>query len=142
MINIKPMTIADYEDVIELWQATEGIHLSRSDTREGIARYLERNPEMSFVARTEEGKLAGAALCGHDGRRGYLHHLAVHTDCRGMGIGRQLSDRCIAALRAAGIHKCHLFVIRRNLSGKAFWQQTGWEERTDLVIMSKELNVA
>jgi N-acetylglutamate synthase len=139
MITVRPMTMADYEDVIELWKATDGIHLSRSDSREAIAFYLERNPEMSFVARTEDGKLAGAALCGHDGRRGYLHHMAVRTDCRGMGIGRQLSEHCMAALRAVGINKCHLFVVRRNVSGKAFWQQTGWAERTDIIIMSKEL---
>ncbi len=139
MITVRPMTIEDYDDVVELWQSMEYIHLSRSDTREGIAAYLDRNPGMSFVARTEDGTLAGAALCGHDGRRGYLHHMAVRDDCRGMGIGRELSERCMEALRAAGIVKCHLFVIRRNVTGKAFWDQTGWSERSDLIIMSKEL---
>ncbi len=140
MITIRPMTIDDYDEVVELWQSTEYIHLSRSDTREGIAAYLERNPGMSFVARTEDGTLAGAALCGHDGRRGYLHHMAVRDECRGMGIGHELSDRCMEALRKAGILKCHLFVVRRNIPGKAFWEQTGWSERSDLIIMSKELS--
>ncbi len=139
MITIRPMTIDDYDEVVELWQSTEYIHLSRSDTREGIAAYLVRNPGMSFVARSEDGQLAGAALCGHDGRRGYLHHMAVRDECRGMGIGHELGDRCMEALRKAGIVKCHLFVIRRNVTGKAFWDQTGWSERSDLIIMSKEL---
>jgi putative acetyltransferase len=139
MITIRGMTIADYEDVVALWQTTDGVQLSAADTREAIAAYLERNQGMSFVAHNENGELVGAALCGHDGRRGYLHHMAVRVDCRGLGLGRQISELCMEALRAEGIYKCHLFVTRRNVSGKAFWDQTGWAERTDLIIMSKEL---
>ncbi len=140
MIEIREMTIADYDDAIALWRATEGMGLSAADSREAIARYLARNPGMCFVARCEDGFLSGAVLCGHDGRRGYLHHLAVHTACRGHGLGRQLAERCLSALRAEGIDKCHLFVKRDNQSGQAFWQQTGWYERVDLVLMSKDID--
>jgi ribosomal protein S18 acetylase RimI-like enzyme len=155
MIEIREMTIADYDDAIALWQTTEGMGLSAADTREAIARYLARNPGMSFVARGEDGSLAGAVLCGHDGRRGYLHHLAVHTACRGQGLGSQLAGHCLAALRAEarpesagailaalqaeGIDKCHLFVKRDNPSGQSFWEKTGWYERTDLVLMSIDI---
>ncbi len=139
MIEIREMTPADYDDAITLWKATEGIGLSAADSAEAIAGYLARNPGMSFVARAEDRTLAGAVLCGHDGRRGYLHHLAVRADCRGQGLGRRLSERCLAALRAAGIDKCHLFVKSDNPAGEAFWEKTGWYERTDLVLMSIDI---
>ena len=138
MIEIRAMTIADYDDALALWQAIEGLGLSAADSREAITRYLARNPGLSFVAHADTGELVGAVLCGHDGRRGYLHHLAVRPDCRGHGLGRDLAGHCLAALRAEGIDKCHLFVKRSNTAGQAFWQQTGWTERS-LVLMSKDI---
>jgi putative acetyltransferase len=133
------MTIADYDDVIALWQVTEGVGLSEADSRPAIERYLERNPAMSFIARGPDGALAGAVLCGHDGRRGFLHHLAVRAGSRGQGIGTTLVQHCLAALRAAGIDKCHLFVFHQNETGKAFWSKIGWNERKTLFIMSKDI---
>jgi ribosomal protein S18 acetylase RimI-like enzyme len=76
-------------------------------------------------------------MCGCDGRRGYLHHLAVRTDQRGQGIGRQLVEECMAALRAIKIDKVHIFVIKGNESGKVFWRTAGWQERDDLTVMSR-----
>ncbi len=137
-ITLQAFEIDDYEDAFALWQVTEGIGLSEADSREAIARYLARNPGLSFVARAEDGTLVGAVLCGHDGRRGYLHHLAVRTSCRGRGLGRELVDRCLAALRAEGIDKCHLFVKRSNPSGLEFWKKIGWSERS-LIMMSKDV---
>lgn len=138
--NIRAMTIDDYDAVIALWQATEGMGLSAADSREAIARYLDRNPGMSAVAIDASGVIAGAVLCGHDGRRGYLHHLAVRAECRGQGLGRGLVDTVLEALREAGIDKCHLFVYKTNSTGRAFWEATGWEERTTLVLMSKDVS--
>ena len=137
-MTIQAMTIADYEEALALWQATEGLGLSAADSREAIARYLARNPGLSFVARSEAGELVGAVLCGHDGRRGYLHHLAVRPDCRGQGLGRELCARCLAALRAEGIDKCHLFVRRANVAGQSFYQRSGWTER-NLIVMSRDI---
>lgn len=138
-VEVRELTLDDYEEVIALWRATEGVGLSAADTRESIARYLARNPGMSFVARTEDGRLVGAVLCGHDGRRGYLHHLAVNPGWRGQGIGRKLVENCMNVLQADGIGKCHLFVYNANEIGRAFWTRTGWVERTNLLIMSKDL---
>ncbi len=135
---ITPMTIADYDEVIALWQSTPGIGLSDADSREGIQRYLESNPRMSFVARSG-GKLVGAALCGHDGRRGYLHHLAVHPDHRKSGTGRLLSERCLTALKNEGITRCHIFVYANNTVGLAFWNKLGWYERTEMKLMSFDI---
>lgn len=135
---IEPLTIADYDEVIGLWRRCEGIGLSDADSRENIATYLARNPGMSFLARAD-GLLAGAVLCGHDGRRGYLHHLAVDARFRRLGLGRRLADRCLAALAAAGIRKCHLFVLEGNEDGLVFWKSAGWQRRTGIAIHSIEI---
>jgi ribosomal protein S18 acetylase RimI-like enzyme len=135
-INYRIMTLEDYVEVLTLWQSTPGIGLSDADSREGIAKFLDANPGRCFVALDGE-MLVGAVMCGCDGRRGYLHHLAVRQDCRGQGIGRQLVEECMAALRAIGIAKAHIFVIKSNESGKVFWRNAGWQERDDLTVMSR-----
>ena len=107
-INIRPMTADDYDEVADLWRNTEGIGLDEHvDAREGIAGYLARHPGLSFVAR-QEGRIVGAVLCGHDGRRGYLHHLAVAAAWRRKGIGRALVEACLTGLGSVGIPKCKI----------------------------------
>ena len=137
-ILIEPMTIAHYDEVIALWKKSENVGLSSADQREKIEAYLVRNPGMSFVAK-ENGVIVGAALCGHDGRRGYLHHLAVAESYQKRGVGKKLFEKCAESLRGEGIEKCHLFVFHRNKEGKAFWEKIGWRPRTDLQVMSEEL---
>lgn len=137
-LEISPFTIADYEEAYALWSVTPGIGLSSVDAREAIQFYLDENPGISHVAR-ENGRLVGAVLCGSDRRRGYLHHLAVASDCRGKNIGRKLVDHCLKALRRQGIVKCHIFVYRDNTDGFAFWEKIGWYRRNDLDIMSIDM---
>lgn len=135
-MKIRKMVIADFDEVVALWRKTRGIGLHDDvDSREGIKRYLRRNPGLSFVAR-QGPQLLGAVLCGHDGRRGYLHHLAVAENARGQGVGRTLVERALSALRKIGIGKCHIFVFAGNHSGRAFWKKIKWTRRTDLEIMS------
>ena len=132
------MTLDDYPEVLALWQSSEGVGLSSADSREGIARFLERNPGLAFVARDPEG-LAGAVMVGDDGRRGYLYHLAVSPRCQRQGIGRALVERCLEGLRQRGIEKCHIFVYHANLEGQAFWKRAGFAARPDLIIMSHSI---
>lgn len=135
---IAEFSMGDYDEAIALWQRTEGIGLSSADTRERIAIYLERNPGLSFVA-WAGGELIGAVLCGHDGRRGYLHHLAVAKEWRGKGVGRALTSASLAGLKALDIDKCHLFVYSDNQAGREFWTHEGWKERHDLMLVSKDI---
>ena len=135
-IAIREMTIQDYGQVLALWRTSEGVGLSDADSEESIARYLGRNPGLSFVARDGE-HLVGAVLCGHDGRRGYIHHLAVSESHRRRGLGRALVERCLFALRRAGIDKCHLFVFADNQDTIAFWKSIGWTQRVELIMMSE-----
>lgn len=134
----RPMTAEDYEAAYLLWENTAGMNLSEADSREEILHYLERNPGLSLVCVTDEGALAGTVLCGHDGRRGYLYHAAIHEDCRGKGIGRELVSRCLDGLRKAGIGKCHLMVIEDNELGRSFWSGIGWQERDGIVLFSQK----
>ena len=133
---IKEMSIDQYDQILALWQASNGVGLSEADSRAGIAGFLERNPGFSFVAFDGE-ELVGVVLCGHDGRRGYIHHLAVSHSHRRQGIGRALVVQCLAALERAGIGKCHIFVFRENKAALAFWQSAGWVDRVDLTMLSQ-----
>jgi ribosomal protein S18 acetylase RimI-like enzyme len=136
--EIANMTIADYEEAVGLWRRTENVGLNDADSRESIDSFLRHNAGLSFVAR-RDGRLVGAVLCGTDGRRGLLHHLAVDADHRGRGIGRALVERCLAALKSSGIEKCHIYVYADNAHGRAFWKQMGWYPRDDLLMMSFDI---
>ncbi len=140
MIHIREFTMQDYPVAIELWRAAEGVSVGASDTPERIERYLRRNPGLSFVA-YDGNRLVGAVLCGHDGRRGFLNHLAVSSDYRRTGIGSRLASLCLERLRACDITRCHLFVQKENTAAVAFWSRIGWRERTDLVMMSRDLDL-
>lgn len=133
----REMTIGDYEASYALWAATEGMVLSHSDSREEIARYLERNPGCSFVC-VGGDKLLGTLLGGHDGRRGFLYHVAVAPDRRGSGIGGRLVKLGLAKLREAGVFKCHLFVLEDNETGSGFWARSGWEKRDGILLFSAD----
>ena len=138
---IRAMTIADYDAVLRLWQDTEGVGLNESDARENTASFLARNPGLSRVAALGT-EMVGAVLCGHDGRRGYLHHLAVAQPHRRQGLGRRLVDACLADLKRHGILKCNIFLFADNAAGEAFWIHHGWSRRPDLQVMQKSLAVA
>jgi ribosomal protein S18 acetylase RimI-like enzyme len=131
-------TMDHYDAAYALWGASEGIGLSQADERQNIARYLERNPGQSFVA-LEGGTMLGAVLCGNDGRRAFIHHLAVAAAARRRGVGRALVERCLAVQAGLGMRKCHIFVVAANEEGKAFWRRAGWDERTTLVVMSHDV---
>jgi len=135
-IEIREFEITDHDAAIALWRNADGVTMRDADSREAIAVYLERNRGLSFVA-VDAGRLIGAALCGTDGRRGYLNHVAVANDRRRAGIGRRLAERCFAELEARGIQKCHLMVVSTNTAAKTFWASVGWAERPDVILMSR-----
>ena len=129
-MTIRVMTIDDYPAVYALWDSLPGVglHPEGEDSYEGMAYYLRRNPETCFVAE-EGGALIGAVLCGNDGRRGYINHLAVAREHQGRGLGRALVNACLAALRAENIQKAGLMIYGDNVVGKAFWEAMGFAPR-------------
>lgn len=132
MLTIRPMSIADYDLVIELMKQTPGVTFRDADSRENTARYLERNPNLSFVA-TVGSAVVGCIMSGHDGRRGYLQHLLVLPNFRRRGISSALVHRCLAGLEALGIKKSHIDVLKTNESGASYWEHMGWQLRTDIL---------
>jgi putative acetyltransferase len=130
-ISIRAFRISDYDRVHTIWIDAEGVGLNESDNRKAIGLYLKRNPGLSQVA-VSGNRVVGIVLCGHDGRRGYLHHLAVTRKWRRRGIRRALVATCLAGLRKEGIPKCNLFVYATNKPGKTFWRRLGWDVRSDL----------
>ena len=135
MLQIRALEIADYPEVRELWEASDGVGLSDSDSAQNTARFLARNPGLSLAA-VDGAKLVGCVLCGHDGRRGFIHHLVVEATHRRQGVGRALVEHAVRGLREAGIHKCHLLVFNENAAGRAFWKKLGAEQRLTLSTFS------
>jgi ribosomal protein S18 acetylase RimI-like enzyme len=124
-MTIRVMTLADYPAVYALWASLPGIGLHEpEDSYEGMAYYLRRNPDTCFVAE-DGGALIGAVLCGNDGRRGYINHLAVAAEHQGRGLGRSLVNACRAAMRSEGIPMCSFVTFRDNEAGNAFWDAIG-----------------
>ena len=123
--TIRPMNIEDYPLLRTLWEEAEGLSLEESDSEEAIGIYLKRNRRLCFVACDGEN-IIGTILCGHDGRRGILRHLAVRGNYRKAGIARALINCSLSALGKDGIEKCNVFVLDTNVEGRRFWQHMGW----------------
>lgn len=129
---IRVMTMKDYDDVYALWSKIKGFAMrSIDDSAVGVERFLRRNPNTSVVA-IEDGKIVGAILCGHDGRRGCLYHVCVDPDYRLRGIGKEMVVHCMNALKDEGISKVSLIAFSANDIGNAFWNTIGWTRRMDL----------
>lgn len=139
-VNYRHLTIQDFKEVTSLWQNTENIGLSQADSYENIAKYLERNPGLSFIALVNN-KITGTVLCGHDGRRGSIYHLAVSPQYRGFGIGKELVKLSLKGLAQVQIERCHIHVYAENQSGLAFWKNGGWFLRPELELLSIDIAV-
>lgn len=138
-MQIRKMTITDYDEIYSRWLSCAGMGLnSLDDTKDGIARFLERNPETCFVALVD-GSIVGAIMVGTDGRRGYIYHTAVHPDYRKRGIAKALVDRALSAVENLGINKVALVVFGRNKDGNEFWEKMGFTTREDIVYRNKTL---
>ena len=139
---VKQVTIDDYDAIYELWNGSEQSRRalnSVDDTREGIERYLNRNPNTCFVAVMDD-RIIGVILTGHDGRRAIIHHMCVHPDYRRMGIAAHLVSLAEEALKKEGIQKIFGLVFKDNESANAFWEQQGYSLRTNLNYRNKSLN--
>ena len=138
LLDYRLMTIDDYEEVYDLWiKCGNGLN-NKDDSREGIEKYLKRNPSTSYVA-VLDGNVVGCILCGHDGRRGIIQHTCVSSDCRRMGIGKELVNLAIDALLREGINKVLLVAFKKNEGGNAFWESQGFTLREDLNYRNKAL---
>jgi ribosomal protein S18 acetylase RimI-like enzyme len=130
-MEIIEYTIDRYDDVMALMQQTPGVSVRSADSKEATERYLARNPGLNFLA-VDRRTIIGCAMCGHDGRRGYLQHVIVAVSYRGKGIANALVERCLARLESLGIVKTHLDVFVTNDVANRYWTRRGWEKREDI----------
>ncbi len=137
-IEILPMAVDDLEDVTVLWNATEGVGMNESDGPKQLRGFLDRNPELSLIAR-DGSRLIGAVLCGHDGRRGFLYHLAVLPEYRNRGLGRAMVDRCLTSLTKLGLLRCNILIYVDNHVGEQFWKKAGWFDRSELKLLQRDI---
>ena len=139
MIEYRIMDISDYEQVYRLWLSCAGMGLNNlDDSKDGIKRFLDRNPDTCFVA-LEQEKIIGVIITGNDGRRGYIYHTAVDPEQRHRGIATRLVNEAMGALKALGINKTALVVFSKNEGGNAFWEKSGFTLREDLVYRNKTI---
>jgi len=131
LLQIRTMTIDDYDAASRLMNQTPGVSVREADSRESVVRYLDRNPGLSFVACLDD-TLVGCVMSGHDGRRGYLQHLLVLPEHRRQGIASTLVKHCLDALGDLGIQKSHIDVLKTNSTAASYWMGQGWKLRTDI----------
>ena len=137
-IQTREFRIEDYDAAVELWNRVEGLDVAEGDDRETIGRFLQRNPGLSRIV-TDGAKLIGAVLCGHDGRRGYVYHLAVDPEYHGRRIGRRLIEECLAGLQRAGLERANILVAKDNPRGLEFWRRGGWEDLDGAAPMGRDV---
>lgn len=131
-IMIRQMKIEDYEEVHNLWMEIHGFGIrSIDDSKEGVERFIRRNPTTSMVAVADE-KIIGSILCGHDGRRGCLYHVCVQENYRKHGIGQKMVEACLEALKKEKVNKVNLIAFQKNEVGNHFWKGLGWSFREDV----------
>jgi ribosomal protein S18 acetylase RimI-like enzyme len=126
-IRTRDFCISDYEAALQLWQRVEGLEIAEGDEKENIAQFLARNSGLSRVA-VDGATVVGVALCGHDGRRGHIYHLAVDPTYQGCGLGKRLLEECLDGLRRAGVKRVIIMVADDNERGTKFWERCGWEK--------------
>jgi ribosomal protein S18 acetylase RimI-like enzyme len=137
-LRTREFSIHDYAAAVELWKRVEGLELAEGDDKESVAQFLRRNAGLSRVA-IDGSLMVGVSLCGHDGRRGHIYHLAVDPKYRGAGVARRLVEECFSRLREAGIERAIILVAKDNSQGREFWLRCGWEELGGAVAMGKDV---
>jgi len=137
-IKTREFSISDYDGALDLWERVEGLEIAEGDDKEGVAYFLARNPGLSRVA-TDGTAIVGVTLCGHDGRRGYIYHLAVDPAYQARGLGKRLMDECLDGLRRTGLKRALILVAHDNPRGRKFWCRYGWEEVPGPIVMGIDL---
>jgi ribosomal protein S18 acetylase RimI-like enzyme len=138
-ISTREFVIDDYEVALELWERVEGLEIAEGDDKESIAEFLKRNPGLSRVA-TDGTNVVGVGLCGHDGHRGHIYHLAVDPAYQKRALGKRLVDECLEGLRKAGLKRAIILVADDNPRGRSFWKRCGWEEVPGAMAMGIDIS--
>ncbi len=133
-LKIELFTLRYYHDIIDLWKRS-GIEVGSSDTKDEIAKILKRNPDLFLIGK-EDGKVVAVVIGAFDGRRGYVHHLAIDPNYQKKGYGKMMMDELIERFCKEKVHKVHLFIEKHNKEVVDFYKKLRWNIREDLIMMS------
>ena len=139
-MRVSRLTIDDYDKATSFWKETVGIGIACVESRERMTSFLKRNPNLSFKL-SDSDAIVGTVLCGHDGTRGYLHHLALAASYRGQGMGQRMVDKSLGELRRLGISKCHFFIDSHNGEGDELWKTLNWSEQREVKVYSHDIEL-
>jgi len=131
--------VEDYEVALDLWKRVDGLEIAEGDDKESVRAFLDRNPGLSRVATDGTDVVVGVALCGHDGRRGHIYHLAIEPNYAGQGIGKRLVNECMAGFEKLGLQRAIILVADDNARGLAFWKRCCWEVIDGAIAMGKDV---
>ena len=134
---ITKFCLDDFDEATSFWSSAEGVTLNESDSRESIFKFLTRNSDLIFLARSKDGDLTGTVLCGHNGRAGQIYHLAVASNQRGKGLGKAFVQECFKKLKDEKTPLCNIFVYTINEIGNSFWLNTDWQGPKDWRVLQK-----
>jgi len=137
-VQTREFAIDDYDAAMEVWKRVEGLDVAEGDDRETVRRFLKQNRGLSRVAFIGS-TIIGAVLCGQDGRRGYIYHLAVDPTHQGRGLGRRLINECLSGLKRAGLKRVNILVAKNNPDGREFWKRCGWEDLDGADAMGRDI---
>lgn len=136
---VRPFVMDDYPVVLTLWRdAGPGLTLRPSDEPEEVAKKLGRDPDLFLIAE-EEGQVVGVIMGAWDGRRGWIHHLAVLANNRKQGIGSALLNEVESRLKAKGCLKVNLMVHKENTAAQGLYRRLGYNDMSSILLMGKEL---
>lgn len=138
-VTIREIRSEDYEALIRFWESIDEIELDDSEGKQDFEFFLRRNKGMSFLALDKE-EVIGACLASHNGRRGFLDHLATAPSHRRKGLGKMLVEKCLKVLQAEGIKRNYVFLFKKNAEGRAFFEHIGWSQCDEYVMMSIQLD--
>jgi N-acetylglutamate synthase len=137
-MKLSKLMPSDFDKALRFWSETRGIGVSAVDTRNLLSTFLKRNPGLSFKV-VDNDEVVATILCAHDGKRGYLHHIAISERYAGHGLARLLTDRSLEELRRLGIAKCHLFIDSTNSEMQQYWKSNDWNEQREISIFTHDL---
>lgn len=140
VMKLSKLTVEDYDRAAAFWKETAGLGTVCIESREQFATFLQRNPGLSFKLADQEA-IVGTVLCGHDGTRGYLHHIALALPYRGQGMSKMLVDKSLEELRSTGIRRCHFFIDPMNGEGERMLPTLEWTEERGVKVFTHDIEL-
>jgi len=138
---IRKMTIADYDSLIALWKEGNIPYRPQGrDSKKNIRWQLQQTNCLYFVAE-DEGKMVGAILGTHDGRKGWINRLIIISSYRQKGIAKRLIEEIEHRLAIVGINIVACLIEDWNTASMQVFKQLGYTKHTDIFYFSKRKNI-